>query len=92
MCQGLTNQATPLVDFLYIADVETLDQPAPHLEGVNHESISQELAVEVAHNLMNSPSIPFAQTTSGCMAARTLSISRPLKSDQRQLDFPAGDN
>jgi hypothetical protein len=42
-----------LATLVYIADIETLDQPASHLEDVDHESVGQEIALEVTHNLMN---------------------------------------
>jgi hypothetical protein len=34
-------------------DIETLDQPVSHLEDVDHQSVSQELALKVKHHLMN---------------------------------------
>ena len=38
---------------LYIADVETLDQPVLYVEDVDHNSVGQEIALWVTHHLMN---------------------------------------
>jgi hypothetical protein len=38
---------------LSIADIETLDQPASHLEDVDHQFVGQEITLEVTHYLVN---------------------------------------
>src|ERR1700721_3509850 len=38
---------------LYIADIETLDEPVLYLEDVDHHSVGQEIALWVTHHLMN---------------------------------------
>jgi hypothetical protein len=42
-----------LPNLLWVADIETLDQPVSHPEDVHHQSVGQEIALGVAHNLMN---------------------------------------
>jgi hypothetical protein len=42
-----------LATLVYIADVETLDQPVSHLEDVRHQSVGKEIAFKVTHHLMN---------------------------------------
>ena len=38
---------------LYIADIETLDEPVLYLEDVDHHSVGQEIALWVTHHRMN---------------------------------------
>jgi hypothetical protein len=41
------------INELHVTDIETLDQAVLDLEDVDHELVDQEIALTIAHDLMN---------------------------------------